>query len=136
MIISLSERQTSTAQRQGTESPCVRLSGARGWNTFNLSTISAYSVKPVGIFSETNVSRETYITFTIKGGVKVDVNAVITIIQNVGFPICVAIALFWKLDKDDERHRDAEEKMTEAINNNTNVITKLSERLGGEKNVD
>ncbi len=65
-----------------------------------------------------------------------DVNAVITIIQNVGFPICVAIALFWKLDKDDERHRDSEEKMTEAINNNTNVITKLSERLGGEKNVD
>ena len=43
-----------------------------------------------------------------KGGEKMDVNAVITIIQNVGFPICVAIALFWKLNKDDERHRDAE----------------------------
>ena len=65
-----------------------------------------------------------------------DVNAVITIIQNVGFPICVAIALFWKLDKDDQRHREAEEKMTDAINNNTNVITKLTERLGGGENVD
>ena len=59
MLISLTERQTSTAQRQGTESPCERSSDARGWNTFNLSAISAYSVKPVGIFSETNVSRET-----------------------------------------------------------------------------
>ena len=65
-----------------------------------------------------------------------DVNAVITIIQNVGFPICVAIALFWKLDKDDQRHRESEEKMTDAINNNTNVITKLTERLGGGENVD
>ena len=65
-----------------------------------------------------------------------NINDVITIIQNVGFPICVAIALFWKLDKDDQRHRDAEEKMTEAINNNTNVITKLTERLGVEKNAD
>lgn len=72
----------------------------------------------------------------MQGGEKMDVNAVITIIQNVGFPICVAIALFWKLNKDDERHRDAEEKMTEAINNNSQVIIKLTERLGGEKNVD
>lgn len=63
-----------------------------------------------------------------------DINAVISIIQNVGFPICVAIALFWKMNKDDERHREAEIKMTEAINNNTNAINILSERLGGVKN--
>ena len=52
----------------------------------------------------------------------------------LGFPY--AIALFWKLNKDDQRHRDAEEKMTDAINNNTNVITKLIDRLGGDKNAD
>lgn len=67
-----------------------------------------------------------------------DANTVITLIQTLGFPICVSIALFWKMDKDDIRHRDAEEKMTEALNNNTVVLTKLTERLGkgGSDNVD
>lgn len=59
-----------------------------------------------------------------------DANTIITLIQTLGFPICVAVALFWKMDKDDIRHRDAEEKMTEALNNNTVVLTKLTERLG------
>ena len=75
-------------------------------------------------------------------------------IQQLGFPIAVAILAFWYIkyreDKNDQRlydlreayeneqreirsmHRDETAKLTEAINNNTLVITKLYERLSDD----
>ena len=75
-------------------------------------------------------------------------------IQQLGFPIAVAIMAFWYIkyreDKNDQRlydlreayeneqretrnmHRDEAAKLTEAINNNTMVITKLYERLSDD----
>ena len=76
---------------------------------------------------------------------------ILTIIQNVGFPIAVAIAMFMMLQNEQKAHSEETEKLnetitdlkitfngaisdqeksiTEAINNNTLVIQKLLDKL-------
>ena len=76
---------------------------------------------------------------------------ILTIIQTVGFPIAVAIAMFAMLENEQKAHREESEKLTqaitdlkisfataitdqertvtEAINNNTLVIQKLLDRM-------
>ena len=78
----------------------------------------------------------------------------VTIIQTIGFPIACAVAMFMMLQSEQKSHREEAEKMsttitdlkisfseaihdqesniTEAINNNTLVIQKLLDKLGGE----
>ena len=77
----------------------------------------------------------------------------LTIIQSVGFPIAVAIAMFVMLQNEQKAHReesdkltatitdlkitfnsaitDQERSITEAINNNTLVIQKLLDKMEG-----
>ena len=76
---------------------------------------------------------------------------ILTIIQTVGFPIAVSIAMFMMLQNEQKAHREESEKLTEtitdlkisfnsaitdqertiseAINNNTLVIQKLLDKL-------
>lgn len=76
---------------------------------------------------------------------------ILTIIQTVGFPIAVAIAMFAMLENEQKAHREESEKLTqaitdlkisfataitdqertvtEAINNNTLVIQKLLDKM-------
>lgn len=76
---------------------------------------------------------------------------ILTIIQTVGFPIAMAIAMFFMLQNEQKAHREETEKLnetitdlkitfngaitdqersiTEAINNNTLVIQKLLDKL-------
>ena len=56
---------------------------------------------------------------------------IVSMIRDLGFPIAVAIALFWKNNKDQEQHRDEIEKVTTAINNNTLALTELKDKIGG-----
>lgn len=80
---------------------------------------------------------------------------ILTIIQTVGFPIAVAIAMFVMLQSEQKAHREESEKLTEtitelkitfnqalsdqdksiteAINNNTLVIQKLLDKLEEDK---
>lgn len=80
--------------------------------------------------------------------------AFIQIVQQVGFPIAVAIAMFIMLQGEQKQHREESEKITatmnelkstfntaiheqestiaEAINNNTLVIQKLIDKLEGD----
>lgn len=75
----------------------------------------------------------------------------ITIVQQVGFPVAVAIAMFIMLQNEQKQHREESERITgtmtdlketfnaaiheqestiaEAINNNTLVIQKLIDKL-------
>lgn len=61
-----------------------------------------------------------------------DVNTLIQLVGSLGFPIVCCGALFWKMVKTDEQHKEEMDKVTEALNNNTIALTKLSEKLGGE----
>lgn len=56
---------------------------------------------------------------------------IVGLIRDVGFPIAVAVALFWKNVKDQEQHKAEMDKMTEALNNNTLALTELKDKIGG-----
>lgn len=58
-----------------------------------------------------------------------DPNAILTAIGTVGFPIVACAAMFWLNFKTGERHREEMNKITEAVNNNTVAITKLTSEL-------
>lgn len=61
-----------------------------------------------------------------------DVNSLIQLVSSLGFPVVCCGALFWKMVKTDEQHKEEMDKVTEALNNNTIALTKLSDKLGGE----
>ena len=61
-------------------------------------------------------------------------NEITMLVQSVGFPIVCCAALFWYMIKQDEKHEKETEALRTAIDNNTNIITKLYERLTGGKN--
>ena len=56
---------------------------------------------------------------------------IVALIRDLGFPIAVAVALFWKNNKDEEQHKAEMDKMTEALNNNTLALTELKDKIGG-----
>lgn len=69
-----------------------------------------------------------------------DANSIITIVSTLGFPIvaCGAMGAFVKymydtmnkrLDAETEKHSEEMDKVTEALNNNTQALTVLTERL-------
>lgn len=60
------------------------------------------------------------------------VNIVVQIVQSVGFPIVCCGALFWYMIKQRDVHKEETDKMTTAINNNTQVLTQIITMLGGK----
>lgn len=61
-----------------------------------------------------------------------DVNSLIQLVGSLGFPIVACGALFWRVVKSDEQHKEEMNKMSEALNNNTSALVKLTERLDKE----
>lgn len=61
-----------------------------------------------------------------------DVNSLIQLVGSLGFPIVACGALFWYMVKSDEQHKEEMNKMSEALNNNTSALLKLTERLDKE----
>ena len=47
------------------------------------------------------------------------------LITSLGFPIVVAVALFWYINKKDEQHREEINSMRDALNKNTGVLEEL-----------
>lgn len=62
-----------------------------------------------------------------------DVNAIIQLVGSLGFPIVASGALFWYVNKTDERRKEEMDKVSAALNNNTIALTKLVEKLEGDK---
>lgn len=58
-----------------------------------------------------------------------DVQTLTQIVSSLGFPIVVAGAMFWKMNKQDDDHKEEMNKITEAVNNNTLVIQKLIDSM-------
>ena len=54
---------------------------------------------------------------------------VINLIKDLGFPIAVCIAMFWLNNKQVEQHKEEMTKVTDALNNNTLALTELRDRL-------
>lgn len=54
-----------------------------------------------------------------------NVNEITTLVSNVGFPIAVCIALFFYMEKQNERHQQETDKLNETVQSNTKVLTEL-----------
>ena len=52
------------------------------------------------------------------------------LVSNLGVPIACLAVTFKLWQKETEKHDQAENKMTEAINNNTLAINKLVDKMG------
>lgn len=61
-----------------------------------------------------------------------DVNVLIQLVGSLGFPIVACGALFWRIVKSDEQHKEEMNKMSGALNNNTSALVKLTEKLDKE----
>lgn len=61
-----------------------------------------------------------------------DVNTLIQLVGSLGFPIVACGALFWRMVKSDEQHKEEMNKMSEALNNNTAALLKLTEKIDKE----
>ena len=48
-----------------------------------------------------------------------------SIVSNLGFPIAVCIALFDEMNKQNERHSNETDKLSETVQANTKVLTEL-----------
>lgn len=58
-----------------------------------------------------------------------DFNGIVTLVQNLGFPIAVCIAMFWMNVRNMDMHKEEMQKVTDALNNNTLVVQKLSDKI-------
>lgn len=58
-----------------------------------------------------------------------DWGTIISFIQGVGFPIACVLIMFQQMDKEREAHRAEVQQVTEALNNNTLILTELKARL-------
>ena len=54
-----------------------------------------------------------------------DANGIISLISNVGFPVAVCVALFYYMEKQNERHQSETDKLNETVQSNTKVLTEL-----------
>lgn len=70
---------------------------------------------------------------------------VVQIVQSLGFPIACVVCMFAMWQKEVHAHDEEMEKMrvsldeqwhatTEALNNNTQVLTRILERIGADNN--
>lgn len=56
----------------------------------------------------------------------------LSLIGNYAFPIVASIALFWKMDKDQERHQEEMTTLRDSLDANTKAILELSASLKAE----
>lgn len=61
-----------------------------------------------------------------------DMNTVLQIIGSVGFPIVMCLLMYDRLGKQDDLHREEMAKLNESLNNNTQAIIRLTEKLDKE----
>lgn len=54
-----------------------------------------------------------------------DIDSVAQLVSNVGFPVAVCIALFFYMEKQNERHQHETDKLNETVQSNTKVLTEL-----------
>ena len=63
-----------------------------------------------------------------------DVNAAVTAISTLGFPIVMCGAMFWSMTKQIDLHKQENAQMIEALNNNTLALNRLEIKMGVDSN--
>lgn len=58
-----------------------------------------------------------------------DAQVIGQLIASLGFPIVAAAAMFWMVNKNEERHKDEIDSMRKTIDDNTSVLTSIKELI-------
>lgn len=58
-----------------------------------------------------------------------DAQVIGQLIASLGFPIVAAAAMFWMVNKNEERHKDELDSMRRTIDENTSVLTSIKELI-------
>ena len=58
-----------------------------------------------------------------------DVQIIGQLIASLGFPIVACCAMFWMVNKNEERHKEELEGMRKTIQDNTNVLSSIKELI-------
>lgn len=58
-----------------------------------------------------------------------DAQMISQLIASLGFPIVAAGALFWFINRQEERHRDEMDGMRKTLEENTSVLTSLKDLI-------
>ena len=58
-----------------------------------------------------------------------ELEAITTLITNIGFPIACVIFLFRYLQKREEAHTKDSEKWAETVNNNTKIMVEMTNKM-------
>lgn len=58
-----------------------------------------------------------------------DVQVIGQLIASLGFPIVAAAAMFWMVNKNEERHKDEIDSMRKTIDENTSVLASIKELI-------
>ena len=58
-----------------------------------------------------------------------DVQVIGQMVASLGFPIVACGALFWMVNKNEERHKEEMEGLRKTIEDNTNVLASLKELI-------
>lgn len=60
---------------------------------------------------------------------KMDVQVIGQLIASLGFPIVACCAMFWMVNKNEERHKDEITDLRKTIEDNTSVLASLKELI-------
>lgn len=60
-------------------------------------------------------------------------NEVVTLVSTVGFPAAMCLLMGYYVMRREEEHGKEMAELKKAINNNTNAITKLAERMRNDE---
>ena len=60
-----------------------------------------------------------------------DVSAIIQAVSTVGFPIVMCLLFMYYIKYINDQHKDEIDKLSQSLNNNTLVMQKLLDKLGG-----
>ncbi len=58
-----------------------------------------------------------------------DAQVIGQLIASLGFPIVAAAAMFWMVNKNEERHKDELDSMRKTIDENTSVLASIKELI-------
>ena len=58
------------------------------------------------------------------------------IVSTLGFPIAAFLLMWWQLREENEAHRQETKDLTMAVNNNTQALIHLADKLDGGANHD
>ena len=61
-----------------------------------------------------------------------DLPLIVDFIQNTATPLICLVGMFYLLEENNKSHKEQENKMVDAITNNTLVVQKLSDKLDKE----